>query len=68
VWLLHKAPHIVPLFGTTSLDHLAENVAAAAVKLSPALMAQAEAVVNQQTVVGNRYSEQSNREVDTEVF
>jgi len=67
-WLLHKAPHIVPLFGTTSLEHLAENVAAAAVKLSPALMAQAEAVVNQQTVVGNRYSEQSNREVDTEVF
>ncbi|MBI2744306.1 MAG: aldo/keto reductase [Burkholderiales bacterium] len=67
-WLLHKAPHIIPLFGTTSLDHLAENVAAAAVKLSPALMAQAEAVVNQQTVVGNRYSEQSNREVDTEVF
>lgn len=67
-WLLHKAPHIVPLFGTTSLEHLAENVAAADVKLSPALMAQAEAVVNQQTVVGNRYSEQSNREVDTEVF
>ncbi|GAB3495447.1 aldo/keto reductase [Curvibacter fontanus] len=67
-WLLHKAPHIIPLFGTTSLDHLAENLAAADVKLSPALMAQAEAVVNQQTVVGNRYSEQSNREVDTEVF
>ncbi len=67
-WLLHKAPHIVPLFGTTSLEHLAENLAAADVKLSPALMAKAEAVVNQQTVVGNRYSEQSNREVDTEVF
>ncbi len=67
-WLLHKAPHIIPLFGTTSLDHLAENLAAADVKLSPALMAKAEAVVNQQTVVGNRYSEQSNREVDTEVF
>jgi aryl-alcohol dehydrogenase-like predicted oxidoreductase len=67
-WLLHKAPHIIPLFGTTSLEHLGENLAAAEVKLSPALMAQAEAVVNQRTVVGNRYSEQSNREVDTEVF
>jgi aryl-alcohol dehydrogenase-like predicted oxidoreductase len=67
-WLLHRAPHIVPLFGTTSLEHLAENVAAAGVKLSPALMAKAEAVINQQTVVGNRYSAQSNREVDTEVF
>ncbi len=67
-WLLHKAPHVIPLFGTTSLEHLAENVAAAQVKLSPALMARVEAVINQQTVVGNRYSEQSNREVDTEVF
>uniref|UniRef100_UPI0035B04DAF aldo/keto reductase n=1 Tax=Hylemonella sp. TaxID=2066020 RepID=UPI0035B04DAF len=67
-WLLHKAPHVIPLFGTTSLEHLAENVAAAQVKLSPALMARVEAVINQQTVVGNRYSDQSNREVDTEVF
>ncbi|MDP3699886.1 MAG: aldo/keto reductase [Hylemonella sp.] len=67
-WLLHKAPHIIPLFGTTSLEHLAENVAAADVKLSPALMAKAEGLINQHTVVGNRYSEQSNREVDTEVF
>ena len=67
-WLLHKDSHVIPLFGTTSLEHLAENVAAADVKLTPALMARVEAVINQQTVVGNRYSEQSNREVDTEVF
>jgi aryl-alcohol dehydrogenase-like predicted oxidoreductase len=67
-WLLHKAPHIVPLFGTTSLEHLSENVAAADVKLSPAIMAKAEGLINQQTVVGNRYSAQSNSEVDTEVF
>jgi len=67
-WLLHKDIHIIPLFGTTSLEHLAENVAAADVRLAPELMAQAEAIINAQTVTGNRYSEQSNREVDTEVF
>ena len=67
-WLLHKDSNVIPLFGTTSLEHLAENVAAASVKLSPAIMAKVEAVINQHTVVGNRYSEQSNREVDTEVF
>jgi aryl-alcohol dehydrogenase-like predicted oxidoreductase len=67
-WLLHKDDNVIPLFGTTSLEHLAENVAAARVKLSPEIMAKAEAVINQHTVVGNRYSEQSNREVDTEVF
>ena len=67
-WLLHRDSNVIPLFGTTSLEHLAENVAAADVRLTPALMARAEAVINEQTVVGNRYSEQSNREVDTEVF
>jgi aryl-alcohol dehydrogenase-like predicted oxidoreductase len=67
-WLLHKAPYIIPLFGTTSLEHLSENVAAADVKLSPAIMAKLEGLINQQTVVGNRYSAQSNSEVDTEVF
>jgi aryl-alcohol dehydrogenase-like predicted oxidoreductase len=67
-WLLHKDSNVIPLFGTTSMAHLAENVAAAGVKLSPEIMAKVEAVINPQTVVGNRYSEQSNREVDTEVF
>jgi aryl-alcohol dehydrogenase-like predicted oxidoreductase len=67
-WLLHKAPHIVPLFGTTQLDHLSENIAAAQVGLTPALMAEVEQVINRHTVVGDRYNDQSNREVDTEVF
>ncbi|MCA3239089.1 MAG: aldo/keto reductase [Curvibacter sp.] len=67
-WLLHKAPHIIPLFGTTNPEHLAENLAAASVPLTPALIARVEAVINPQTVVGDRYSEQSKREVDTEVF
>lgn len=67
-WLLHKDSNVIPLFGTTSLAHLAENLAAADIKLSPVLMARVESVVNQQTVVGSRYNEQSNREVDTEAF
>lgn len=67
-WLLHKDSNVIPLFGTTNLEHLAENVAAADVKLSPETMAKVESVINQRTVVGNRYSEQSNREVDTEVL
>jgi aryl-alcohol dehydrogenase-like predicted oxidoreductase len=67
-WLLHKDDNVIPLFGTTSLEHLSENVAAADVKLSPAIMAKLEGLINQQTVVGNRYSAQSNSEVDTEVF
>jgi aryl-alcohol dehydrogenase-like predicted oxidoreductase len=67
-WLLHKAPHIIAIPGTTNPEHLAEDLAAMEVRLEPSLVARLEALINQQTVVGNRYSEQSNREVDTEVF
>jgi aryl-alcohol dehydrogenase-like predicted oxidoreductase len=67
-WLLHKGPDIIPIPGTTSAEHLREDLAAADVKLSQELLARLEALINEDTVAGNRYSEQSNREVDTEVF
>ena len=67
-WLLHKGPHIVPIPGTTRVDHLLEDLGAAGVKLEAHLLQRLEALINQDTVRGNRYSEQSNREVDTETF
>ncbi len=67
-WLLHQGQDIIPIPGTTSVDHLQEDLAAADVKLSAALVQRVEALINQQTVAGNRYSEQANREVDTEAF
>jgi len=67
-WLLHKAPHIVPIPGTTNADHLREDLGAADVRLDGALLARLEALINQQTVAGNRYGDQSRREVDTEEF
>ncbi|GAA2898082.1 aldo/keto reductase [Streptosporangium fragile] len=38
-WLLHRAPNVLPIPGTSSVTHLEENIAAAAVKLSPADLA-----------------------------
>jgi len=35
-WLLHRSPAILPIPGTSSVAHLEENTAAAALKLSPA--------------------------------
>ena len=67
-WLLHKAPHIVPIPGTTSIDHLHDDLGALDVKLSPAHMQRLEAMIGQHNVVGNRYNDQANSEVDTEVF
>ena len=67
-WLLHKAPHIVPIPGTTRVDHLREDLAAADVHLAPELIGRMDALINEKTVAGNRYGEQANREVDTETF
>ena len=67
-WLLHKAPHIIPIPGTTSVAHLNEDMAAVDVRLSADVMARLEGLVNDGTVAGNRYNAQANSEVDTEVF
>ncbi len=67
-WLLHKAPHIVPIPGTTSVEHLHDNLGAVNVRLDAGLLARLEALVNQDTVTGHRYSAQSASEVDTEEF
>jgi aryl-alcohol dehydrogenase-like predicted oxidoreductase len=67
-WLLHKAPHIIPIPGTTSVAHLKEDLGAADVKLNPDLLERVEALINQGTVHGHRYSVQSRSEVDTEEF
>jgi hypothetical protein len=67
-WLLHKAPHILPIPGTAKVDHLHENLGADSVALGADVMQRLEALINHKTVSGNRYNEQSNREVDTGVF
>ena len=67
-WLLHKAPHIVPIPGTTSVEHLHDSLGAVTVRLDAGLLAKLEALVNQDTVTGHRDSAQSASEVDTEEF
>ena len=67
-WLLHKAPHIIPIPGTASVAHLREDIAADAVQLSPHWMARLDEAVNQRTIVGQRYTAQASGEVDTETF
>ena len=67
-WLLHKAPHIIPIPGTTSVPHLMDDLGASEVHLGSDLLKQLESLINEKTVHGNRYSVQSNSEVDTEFF
>ena len=67
-WLLHKAPHIIPIPGTTSVAHLLDDVAADHISLSPETLAALEDLIDERTVSGNRYNAQAISEVDTEVF
>jgi aryl-alcohol dehydrogenase-like predicted oxidoreductase len=67
-WLLHRAPHILPIPGTTSVEHLLDDLGADAVSLDATTMARLDALINQHTVKGDRYNAQANSEVDTEVF
>ncbi len=67
-WLLHKAPHIVAIPGTTSVAHLLDDLGAAQVRLAPEVVVKVEALINQHTIAGDRYTDQANNEVDTERF
>ena len=67
-WVLSQGDkvHVIP--GTTSTEHLAENVAALTVKLSPEVIDQLNALVNEKTVSGPRYPAPTQAEIDTEEF
>ena len=67
-WVLHQAPHIVTIPGTSRIDHLKDNMAALNIQLSPEVLARLNQTINQHNVVGNRYNAQASSEVDTEVF
>ncbi len=67
-WLLRKAPHIIPIPGTTSVAHLQDDLGASAVQLSMDVFAAVDVAINQHTVTGERYNAQSSGEVDTETF
>ena len=67
-WLLHKAPNIIPIPGTTSVDHLLDDLGAVQVVLPVELIKKLDALINQHTVQGARYNAQGTSEVDTEKF
>ncbi len=43
-WLLHRSPIMLPIPGTQSIEHLEENVAAAAIRLAPERYAELDAL------------------------
>jgi aryl-alcohol dehydrogenase-like predicted oxidoreductase len=65
-WLLQRAPHILPIPGTTSIAHLEDDLTASAISADAALLARLGALINTRTVSGPRYTAEVLAEVDTE--
>jgi aryl-alcohol dehydrogenase-like predicted oxidoreductase len=67
-WLLSRGEHVIPIPGTSNIDHLRENIAAAAVMLPPDVVERVDALIHRHSVSGPRYSAGNQGEVDTEEF
>lgn len=60
-WTLHRGPHIIPIPGTRTVGHLAEDAAAAAITLTAQELAEIEAVLPAGFAHGERYTEAQGR-------
>jgi len=67
-WLLARGEHVIPVPGTANIEHLRENLGAAEITLPAEVVARLDAIINQRTVSGPRYSPANQAEVDTESF
>jgi aryl-alcohol dehydrogenase-like predicted oxidoreductase len=67
-WLLHQAPHIIPIPGTTQVQHMRDNVAATTIVLSDATLLALNTLFDPSRISGVRYDAQAQSEVDTENF
>ena len=63
-WILAQRPWIVPIPGTTKLNRLQENAAAASVSLSAGDLHDLEQAIAAIRVHGNRYAEQAQSMID----
>lgn len=62
-WLLHKAPWIVPIPGTTKESHLKENLHTLAFNISDTDWAELENTLSAIPVSGNRYNTEQQKQV-----
>lgn len=62
-WLLHKAPWIVPIPGTTKESHLLENLHTLSFNVSDEEWKELENTVAAIPVVGNRYNDEQQKQV-----
>ncbi len=67
-WVLSRGDHVVTIPGTANVAHLEENIAHWDWEIPSAVAAEVDALINQQTVAGHRYSAAMLPTIDTEDF
>ena len=63
-WILAQKPWIVPIPGTTKIHRLDENIGSTGVELTSGDLQEIETATSGITIVGQRYSESSQKMVD----
>lgn len=67
-WVVSRGSHVVAIPGTSSIPHLEEDFARSGWIPDQAVLARLDALINEKTVAGPRYSSGMQRTIDTEDF
>ena len=67
-WVLSRGDHIVTIPGSANPAHVAENIARWDWDIPTTVAAEVDALINQSTVRGHRYSEAMRGTIDTEEY
>lgn len=67
-WLLSRGEHVIPIPGTTSVEHLRDDLTAAQLEVPAEILSAAGELINASTVHGPRYNAATAADIDTEAF
>ncbi len=65
-WVLGQGGDIIPIPGTGVIDHMVENAGAGDIQLSAEIVVELDELINDEVVVGDRYSRVLMESVDSE--
>lgn len=67
-WLLNRGKDIIPIPGTTNVNHLVDNIGSLNVQLSDQSLQRIDEILKKSPIIGERYNEATQAEIDTETF
>ncbi|MXX17691.1 MAG: aldo/keto reductase [Gammaproteobacteria bacterium] len=65
-WLLARGENIIPIPGTKHIDYMVENAGAGDLRIDPETVDELDALINEDTVEGRRYTDAVMAKVDSE--